>query len=333
MSSNSTISNKPKQIPFILQFTAGGVAGISEILTMYPLDVIKTRLQLVQTPSASTVQSSSITRALRQIVKTEGVGHLYRGILSPLLIEAPKRATKFAANEFYSQYWMKVFNRSRMNQPLSVLTGVSAGMTEAFLVVSFELVKIRMQDKRYAGKYRNMADCIRKIAAEEGFITFAKGLEPTLWRHAMWNGGYFGVIHFVRSAIAKPSSLHKKNSVEGPSFPESQLGYLRFKCKQSYECLLANALFRDFICGAIGGTVGTMLNTPFDVVKTRIQGHIGSHPLYRWAIPSLFRIWREEGAAALFKGFKPKVIRLGPGGGILLVVYDRMIKFFESLYE
>lgn len=27
----------------------------------------------------------------------------------------------------------------------------------------------------------------------------------------------------------------------------------------------------DLIAGAIGGTVGTMLNTPFDVVKSRIQ--------------------------------------------------------------
>lgn len=30
---------------------------------------------------------------------------------------------------------------------------------------------------------------------------------------------------------------------------------------------------------------------------------------------------KEEGFAALYKGFLPKVLRLGPGGGILLVVY------------
>ena len=27
------------------------------------------------------------------------------------------------------------------------------------------------------------------------------GLEATLWRHAMWNGGYFGCIQGVKSAI------------------------------------------------------------------------------------------------------------------------------------
>ena len=30
--------------------------------------------------------------------------------------------------------------------------------------------------------------------------------------------------------------------------------------------------------------------------------------------------------AALYKGFVPKVLRLGPGGGILLVVFDYLSK-------
>ena len=34
-----------------------------------------------------------------------------------------------------------------MNQELSVLTGASAGASEAFIVVPFELIKIRLQDQ------------------------------------------------------------------------------------------------------------------------------------------------------------------------------------------
>lgn len=33
-----------KPLPFIYQFAAGAVAGVSEILVMYPLDVVKTRV-------------------------------------------------------------------------------------------------------------------------------------------------------------------------------------------------------------------------------------------------------------------------------------------------
>lgn len=72
---------------------------------------------------------------------------MYRGILAPILVEAPKRAIKFAANEEYSRLYMKLLNQQKMTQPLSVLTGISAGVTEAVVVVGFELVKIRMQDK------------------------------------------------------------------------------------------------------------------------------------------------------------------------------------------
>ncbi|KAF8657825.1 hypothetical protein AX14_007824 [Amanita brunnescens Koide BX004] len=35
-----------KPLPFIANFTAGAIAGVSEILTFYPLDVVSTRTSL-----------------------------------------------------------------------------------------------------------------------------------------------------------------------------------------------------------------------------------------------------------------------------------------------
>jgi solute carrier family 25 2-oxodicarboxylate transporter 21 len=52
----------------------------------------------------------------------------------------------------------------------------------------------------------------------------------------------------------------------------------------------------NFTAGSIGGTVGTTLNTPFDVVKTRIQGYNGVGPRkYNWTIPSVLTVAKEEG--------------------------------------
>ena len=53
------------------------------------------------------------------------------------------RATKFAANDSWGSFYRNLFGQSKMNQPLSILTGATAGATEAFVVVPFELVKIR----------------------------------------------------------------------------------------------------------------------------------------------------------------------------------------------
>jgi solute carrier family 25 2-oxodicarboxylate transporter 21 len=36
----------------------------------------------------------------------------------------------------------------------------------------------------------------------------------------------------------------------------------------------------------------------------------------------LMHIYRTEGLRALYRGLVPKLLRLGPGGGLLLVVYE-----------
>lgn len=294
-----------KPLPFQYQFAAGAVAGVSEILVMYPLDVVKTRVQLQQGKGAGEEGYNGMVDCFRKIVKNEGFSRLYRGITAPILMEAPKRATKFAANDAWGKYYRGIFGMSKMNQQLSILTGASAGATEAFVVVPFELVKIRMQDRASAGKYTGIVDCVVKTVKAEGPLALYNGLESTLWRHIVWNAGYFGIIFQVKGLM--PVATDKTSQVRN-----------------------------DLIAGATGGTVGTMLNTPMDVVKSRIQNSpkiAGSIPKYNWAWPAVGTVMKEEGFSALYKGFLPKVLRLGPGGGILLVVYTGVMDFFKKMRD
>ena len=53
-------------------------------------------------------------------------------------------------------------------------------------------------------------------------------------------------------------------------------------------------------------------------------------PKYNWTYPALVTIMREEGAAALYKGFVPKVLRLAPGGGVLLLVVEFTLGVFRQ---
>jgi solute carrier family 25 2-oxodicarboxylate transporter 21 len=121
----------------------------------------------------------------------------------------------------------------------------------------------------------------------------------------LWNAGYFGCIFQVRALL--PANPTKDKSVQ---------------------------IRNDLISGAVGGTVGTILNTPMDVVKSRIQNSprvAGGVPKYGWAWPALGLVLKEEGFGALYKGFLPKVLRLGPGGGILLVVFTGVMDFFRTM--
>jgi len=255
---------------------------------MYPLDVVKTRAQL------QVGKARGMSAQLWEMI-TVDKWRMYRGIVPPILVEAPKRAVKFAANDFYKPYFVGA--NGQLGQLGAIGAGLGAGITEAFVVVPFELVKIRLQAKENAGLYKNTLDCLQKIVRNEGITALYKGLEPTLWRHAQWNAGYFGIIDSLRRWV--------------PSFGTGG----------------GAEKLRNFLIGAAGGTFGTMLNTPADVVKSRIQNQDaktapGTPKKYNWCIPSMFTIAREEGIGALYKGFVPKVLRLGPGGGILLVVFD-----------
>jgi len=268
---------------------------------MYPLDVVKTRIQLQSGTATGEDAYSGMMDCFRKIVRNEGVSRLYRGIEAPILMEAPKRATKFAANDAWGKFYRDSFGVAKMNQSLSVLTGATAGATEALVVVPFELVKIRLQDR--TSQYKGMMDVVIKTVKTEGPLALYNGLESTMWRHILWNAGYFGCIFQVRELLPKTENK------------TTQMGF-------------------DLLSGATGGTVGTIVNTPMDVVKSRIQNSpkvAGSIPKYNWAWPAVGTVFKEEGFGALYKGFLPKVLRLGPGGGILLVVFTGVMDFFKKM--
>ncbi|WAQ89397.1 hypothetical protein PtA15_11A84 [Puccinia triticina] len=250
----------------------------------------------------------------QKIIKTEGFGRLYRGLVPPLMLEAPKRAVKFAANDFWATTYKGLTGSDKLTQNLSLLTGMSAGATESIVVVPFELVKIRLQDRN--SSYKGPLDVVMKTVKAQGIFGLYGGLESTFWRHVFvfflssfrilldfwWNGGYFASIFKIRAMMPKADSKTRE-------------------------------VVNNFISGSIGGCLGTMVNTPFDVVKSRIQNAVvlpGEKPKYGWTYPAIVTIAKEEGAAALYKGFIPKVLRLAPGGGVLLVVVEVVTGYFRK---
>ncbi|KNZ54662.1 hypothetical protein VP01_288g7 [Puccinia sorghi] len=361
-------------LPFGYTFTAGGIILLLRPLhhasryrrrdgtamslstrssTNQPTPVqVKTRIQLQGKVAIPGQESyNGMVDCFQKIIKTEGFGRLYRGLVPPLMLEAPKRAVKFAANDFWVRVrnFRRLFKNSgnrpkclhfltvlwitappmkattykqmtgsdKLTQNLSLLTGMSAGATESVVVVPFELVKIRLQDRN--SSYKGPLDVVLKTVKAQGVFGLYGGLESTFWR--WWNGGYFASIFKIRAMMPKADSKTRE-------------------------------VFNNFISGSIGGCLGTMVNTPckrmthcafvcfnytmsstVDVVKSRIQNAVvlpGERPKYGWTYPAIATIAKEEGVAALYKGFIPKVLRLAPGGGVLLVVVEVVTGYFRK---
>lgn len=279
----STSSNTTvKTLPVHLNLFAGALSGICELLVMYPLDVIKTRAQQVGAPNIS------IPGSLLQLVKEGGIPRLYRGILPPLMIEPIKRAVKFTANDEYSK--LIVPKGQKKTDLQASMAGALTGMTESCVIAPFEVVKVRLQVVNRLSQYNNTFDCAKKIFQNEGPMAFTIGLSSAMQRNAVWNSIYFAMIGFINSKMTHRTP------------------------KNNFEKMMNN-----FLIGVVAGVLATSCNTPWDVVCSRVR----NNPLvYKYTLPSMYRIVSTEGVTALWRGYTAKVMRLGPGGGIMLVSYE-----------
>lgn len=54
---------------------------------------------------------------------------------------------------------------------------------------------------------------------------------------------------------------------------------------------------------------------------------------YKSTFGTIAMVAREEGFAALYKGLVPKVMRLGPGGAIMLVVFEYAYDYLDKRFD
>lgn len=279
---------------------AGGGAGSLEVLIMHPLDVLKTRFQ-VQRGAGTPGHYGSIWNCIETMRKTEGgVLSFYKGILPPLSAEFGKRAIKFFSFDLY------LHGIQYMGAPHSlayVAAGMGSGLTEAVFINPFEVVKVKLQtDRGLVSQQKSTLQTGREIWGQHGFGSqgLRKGLTSTLLRHGVFNMIYFGFFHNVKQMI--------------PQCERTDLEY-----------------FRRFLIGFVGSTLACFVNIPFDVAKSRIQGPqpVPNQIKYKTCWGTLKMVYTEEGFRALYKGLALKIMRLGPGGAIMLIAND---VFFEFLH-
>jgi len=244
------------------------------------------------------------------VIKEEGVQALYKG-LSPFLVNIScKYFVRFGTN-FHLRSAVAKHSGTESTTTLQNLgCGMVAGTTEALLVVTpFEVVKTRLQaqvtkanDANFMGqtpKYKGPIHCATRIVAKEGFQGLWKGAGPTVFRQATNQASMFTAYSWIRV------------NVWGLSGGKSKEGLSPWQAA---------------ITGLVASTVGPLLNCPADVIKTRLMVQTNStvdpSRRYKGFVDAYFRIWREEGYGALYKGIFPRLARLAPGQAITWMVVE-----------
>ncbi|XP_055377458.1 mitochondrial 2-oxodicarboxylate carrier isoform X2 [Condylostylus longicornis] len=286
------------------QILAGGSAGFVEVSIMQPLDVVKTRLQLQNkiVTKSKTELYTGVFDCFKKMYKNEGVFSFWKGIIPPIMAETPKRALKFVCFEQLKPLLM--FGHEKPTPLTFSLAGLGAGVTEAVAVNPFEVVKVTQQaDKAHARKAANTFTVTKRIINENGFGSkgLNKGLTATMSRNGAFNMVYFGFYNSVKD-------MYSVN-------PDPTLEFLK-----------------KFCIGFVSGTLASLFNIPFDVAKSRIQGPQPdpNKIKYKGTINSILIVYKEEGLAALYKGLVPKVMRLGPGGAIMMLVFEHVFEYLQD---
>ncbi|KAK2603698.1 mitochondrial aspartate-glutamate transporter agc1 [Conoideocrella luteorostrata] len=274
-------------------FGLGSMAGAFGAFMVYPIDLVKTRLQNQRGAQPGQRLYKNSIDCFQKVFRNEGIRGLYSGVLPQLVGVAPEKAIKLTVNDLVRGHFTD--KQGRIPLSAEILAGASAGGCQVVFTNPLEIVKIRLQVQ---GEVAKTIDGAPKrsamwIVRNLGLVGLYKGASACLLRDVPFSAIYF------------PTYSHLKKDFFGES-PTKKLGVLQL-----------------LTAGAIAGMPAAYLTTPCDVIKTRLQVEARKgEASYTGLRHAASTIWKEEGFTAFFKGGPARIFRSSPQFGFTLAAYE-----------
>lgn len=284
----------------LYNFSLGSVAGCIGATIVYPIDLVKTRLQAQRSMS----QYKNSIDCFVKIFTKEGIKGLYSGLGPQLLGVAPEKAIKLTVNDLMRKTLADKNNK--LSFPSEILAGASAGACQVVFTNPLEVVKIRLQVRsEYATENLAKAQITAMgIVKRLGLSGLYKGVLACLMRDVPFSAIYF------------PTYAHIKRDLFNFD-PENDSKRSRLK---TWELLLS---------GGLAGMPAAYLTTPCDVIKTRLQiDPRRGETHYKGILHAARTILKEESFRSFFKGGGARVLRSSPQFGFTLAAYE----LFKGLF-
>jgi solute carrier family 25 (mitochondrial carnitine/acylcarnitine transporter), member 20/29 len=309
------MSSIPRQFDDMI---AGAAAGVVGTALGFPLDAIKSRMQVNS--------SRSIGWILRSIYAEDGVKSFYRGLASPLVALVLLNSMNFTLyshfrgvlgrdSTFPASHRASTAPSSSSSSastssgsggapalfpPLDlkvVLAGAAVGPFAAFISTPFEWLKLQMQFNRAqaaaggaAVQYRNTLHACVSVVREHGPSPLFTGHVVNASREMVFLGTYFGVYeHSKQAVVAMFASLNGGGGGSSMAIP---------------------------VAGGVAGALGWLVSYPLDCIKGNIQGQPLAATralqlqLPRRSITSVgLDILRQRGVLGLYSGVSLSLLR------------------------
>ncbi|WOO79802.1 putative mitochondrial carrierc [Vanrija pseudolonga] len=285
---------------------AGAMAGISEHAAIFPVDSIKTRMQVLAPVSvqaagegaaaaAARAPVTTFTQHLRLASMTEGVRSLWRGVASVILGAGPAHAAHFGMYEFVREI-AGGHDEGMKGVAGTALAGASATITSDALMNPFDVIKQRMQIQ--GSPFRSVWQCAKTVYHTEGLTAFYVSYPTTLTMTVPFTAVQFSVYESLKTLF-------------NPSGGYSPITHVT--------------------AGGIAGGIAAAVTTPLDVAKTLLQtrGSSADERIRnaRGMGEALRIIVERDGWRGLRRGMVPRVLTVAPSTAISWMSYE----FFKVL--
>ncbi|PWN41931.1 putative MRS4-protein of the mitochondrial carrier family [Ceraceosorus guamensis] len=273
--------------PLHINMIAGALAGISEHAVMFPVDVIRTRMQILSASPAATY--SGVTEALRRISSAEGGRALWRGVASVVMGAGPAHAVYFGTYEVVKE--ATGGNRSGHQFASTAFAGASATIASDAFMNPFDVVKQRMQ--MHGSTYRSVLTCASDVYKREGLRAFYVSYPTTLAMTVPFTAVQFSTYEWAKEVL-NPSGSYSPTT--------------------------------HAVAGGFAGAVAAAVTNPLDVAKTLLQTRgNSSDAVIRKASGMLtaFKIIHErEGLKGFARGLSPRVLTFMPSNALCWLSYE-----------
>jgi solute carrier family 25 citrate transporter 1 len=173
-------------------FTAGLASGLTEaILVVTPAEVCKIRMQsqhhsMIDPAQMQHRKYTNVLQTAMTIVREEGLGALYKGVVPTMLRQGCNQAVNFTAYSAIKQKVMAYQNTDQLHHWQSLVIGGLSGGMGPLVNNPLDVVKTRLQKQvvkpGQTPKYTGLSQACVVIAKEEGVLALWKGITPRLLR-------------------------------------------------------------------------------------------------------------------------------------------------------
>ncbi|XP_076455316.1 calcium-binding mitochondrial carrier protein SCaMC-2-like isoform X2 [Babylonia areolata] len=190
----SWVKGDSLELTVLQRLVSGSAAGAIAQTTIYPMEVMKTRLALRKTG-----EYSSMADCARSIARNEGLRAFYRGYIPNLLGIIPYAGIDLAVYETLKKMYM--IRNKNQDPGIVVLLGCGTASSTCGQLASYPLALVRTRLQAKGGSKETMVGLFAKILREDGPTGLYRGITPNFLKVAPAVSISYAVYEQIRKSL------------------------------------------------------------------------------------------------------------------------------------